>query len=734
MVAESLELWAGPECTVNRVGEGYCDQLVTTGHDARENDLALLSGLGIAAVRYPLLWERIAPEHPETRDWSWTDRRLETLRAMHIRPIAGLVHHGSGPRYTNLLADDFASGLAAHAAATAERYPWVSDWTPVNEPVTTARFSALYGHWYPHAKDERSYWLALLNQTDATRAAMAAVRRVNPTARLIQTDDLGRTFATGVMHEQAAFDNVRRWAGWDLLCGCVTRHHPLFARIAGYGFEDRLHAIAEAPCPPDMIGMNHYATSNRFLDHRVRRYPAETRGSNGLRAYADVEAVRVLNPPPPGFEGLLREAWARYRIPLALTEVHNGCTRDEQMRWTTEAWDSANRLRTEGVDVRAVTAWSLFGSHGWDRLLTGGGHYEPGAFDARAGTPRPTALVRLLQSLQSGAGERHPVLESGGWWTRPVRLLYPTACRAATLREHKRASDLAGRPTSPILIVGATGSLGQALSRACHHRAMTHVLTDRRTLDLTDPISIAEALDSNSPWTVINAAGWVRVDEAEDARDACFRANTDGALMLARACAERGIPCVSISSDLIFDGQADTPYLELDQPKPVNVYGASKTAMEHGLAEMSAANLVVRTAAFFSPFDTHNLAAHLAKSLAAGETFELADDQIVTPTYVPHLCDALLDLAIDGATGIHHLTNGEALSWVAFGRRLAAAMGYSPDVVQSRSGPDPARRAPRPAYVPLGSVHGAMLPSLGEAIACFTRDFRPPQANVRLEA
>jgi hypothetical protein len=62
------------------------------------------------------------------------------------------VHHGSGPRHTDLLDPAFATGLADYAGAVAARYPWVTDWTPVNEPLTTARFAALYGFWYPHAR------------------------------------------------------------------------------------------------------------------------------------------------------------------------------------------------------------------------------------------------------------------------------------------------------------------------------------------------------------------------------------------------------------------------------------------------------------------------------------------------------------------------------------------------------------------------------------------------------
>lgn len=723
MVAGTLQLWTGPECTVNRIGDRFVDQSALSGHDGRDEDLDLLADMGVAAVRYPLLWERVSPDPDKAPDWRWSDRRLLKLRELGIRPIAGLVHHGSGPSRTNLLADDFASGLADHARAAAERYPWIEDWTPVNEPVTTARFSALYGLWYPHHRDERSFWLALLNQIDAIRLSMKAIRDWIPHARLVQTDDLGRTYATAPLRDQAAFDNVRRWMGWDLLCGRVTTAHPFWKRLCAYGFEDRLETIANAPCAPDIIGVNHYLTSDRFLDHRCRRYPGAALGTNDARTFADVEAVRVLAPHRPGFESVLREAWARYGIPLALTEVHNGCTRDEQMRWLASAWDTAVRLRDEKVDIRAVTAWSLFGSHGWDRLLTGGGSYEVGVFDTRSGVPRPTALVPLLRELAQGHPAHHPVLTGKGWWARPMRLLHRPVPRAAPIREHGSAHGFAASPSPPLLITGATGTLGQALAAACRHRDIAYVLTSRSELDLLDPPSIVGALERHRPWAVINAAGWVRVDDAEDAPDVCFQANSDGAIALARACAEHDIPCVNFSSDLVFDGRIGRAYYEADEPSPINVYGASKASMERGIESLTGAHLIVRTAAFFSPFDTHNFAAHLIARLDAGEAFQAAGDQAVTPTYVPHLCDAVLDLVIDGATGIRHVTNGEALSWAEFGKRLADATARDARLIESVPGEQLGWRAPRPASVPLSSSHGSQLPPLSDAIACFARDF-----------
>src|SRR5437588_6890436 len=88
-----LELWGGVECIINRVGDAYYDQLERNGHLRRLDDLDLFAELGIRALRYPVQWERIAPNGLGNADWSWADERLERLRALGIRPFVGLVHH-----------------------------------------------------------------------------------------------------------------------------------------------------------------------------------------------------------------------------------------------------------------------------------------------------------------------------------------------------------------------------------------------------------------------------------------------------------------------------------------------------------------------------------------------------------------------------------------------------------------------------------------------------------------
>src|SRR5215212_1037794 len=97
---KSLQLWGGVECTVNRVGDRFFNQLERNGHCDRAGDLERFASLGLRTLRFPVLWEMLAPHSLDEVDWSWADDRLKRARDLGIRPIAGLLHHGSGPLYT----------------------------------------------------------------------------------------------------------------------------------------------------------------------------------------------------------------------------------------------------------------------------------------------------------------------------------------------------------------------------------------------------------------------------------------------------------------------------------------------------------------------------------------------------------------------------------------------------------------------------------------------------------
>ncbi|MDT5293809.1 MAG: dTDP-4-dehydrorhamnose reductase [Acidobacteriota bacterium] len=719
------ELWAGIECTVNRVGDVYFDQLELSGHARRAEDLNLLAGLGVSAVRYPVLWERTAPEGLAQADWSWPDVRLSRLRELKLRPVVGLVHHGSGPRTTSLLDSLFPEKLARYARAVAARYPWVEDYTPVNEPLTTARFSGLYGHWYPHGRDALTFARALLVQVRAVVLSMRAVREVNARARLVQTEDLGKTFSTRTLNYQAEFENERRWLTYDLLAGRVGRGHAMwdYLRWVGVG-EAELEWFVENPCPPDIVGVNHYITSERFIDERVARYPADTHGGNGRHSYADVEAVRVCAEGTAGPRALLGEVWERYRLPVAVTEVHLGCSRDEQLRWLKEVWDAARDLREEGGDVRAVTVWSVLGAFDWHNLLTRNeGRYEPGVYDLRAPSPRPTALASMLCDLAARGRHDHPVLDSPGWWRRLDRLCYPPVARRSHDAASSRRSVERGRERPrKLLITGATGTLGRAFARVCERRGLSYLLLARRELDIADAEQMSRVLDELGPWAVVNTAGYVRVDEAEREPELCRRENTTGAAALASACASRGVALLTFSSDLVFDGTKRSPYVEGDATAPLNVYGRSKAEAERLVTEAHAGALVVRTSAFFGPWDEHNFVNHALRALAAGRAFPAAADVTISPTYVPDLVHACLDLLIDGERGVWHLANAGGVTWAELARLAAVRAGLDASFIEPRPNDSFKLPARRPAYGVLASERGTLLPALDCALARYAAE------------
>jgi dTDP-4-dehydrorhamnose reductase len=722
----ALELWGGIECTVNRVGDRYHDQLERTGHADRRDDLRQVAALGIRRLRYPVLWERVAPEHPDRPDWRWTDVRLGDLRSLGIAPVAGLVHHGSGPVYSTLLDPDFPAQLAAYARRVAERYPWIDAYTPINEPLTTARFCGLYGHWYPHARSDAAFVRAVLQQCKATVLAMRAVRQVNPSARLIQTDDAGKTFSTRALAYQARFENDRRWLAWDLLFGAVDRAHPLWRYLRSAGAASgELAWFLDHPCPPDIVGLNYYVTSDRFLDDRCHLYPGVVPGGNGRDRYVDVEAVRACRAIS-GHQAILGEAWERYARPLAVTELHLGSTREEQMRWMLEAWDAAHSARRGGVDVRAVTAWALFGLADWDSLVTRlDGHYEPGAFDVRGPAPRLTALGTLLTDLASGRSPAQPVLDSRGWWRRQERLWvvphadpYPHGFPPAPSSMRNRAR--VGR--RPILITGGQGTLATAYARICASRGLNCELLTRAQLDIADPGSVAAALERHQPWAVVNAAGYVRVDDAESDEPRCRRENTSGAERLAEACSRRGLRLMCFSSDLVFDGRARRPYRESDPVAPLSAYGRSKADAEIGVLARCGDALIARTSALFGPWDEANAVYRAGEAFAAGQPWRVPTDQRVSPTYLPDLVNASLDLLIDGADGVWHLANDGDVSWAELARRSAAALGYPEDLVEDCLTADLGLAAPRPAYSVLGTERGQRLPALDDALARFVAE------------
>jgi dTDP-4-dehydrorhamnose reductase len=724
-----LEMWAGVECTINRVRNRYRDQLALAGHYARPDDVDRLIDLGVRAVRWPVLWERHLEDDAA---WQITDRAMETFRRRGVEPIVGLVHHGSGPAFTDLLDEGFPDALAAFAERVAQRYPWVRRFTPVNEPLTTARFSALYGLWFPHAKNAAAFVRATVNQIVGVQRAMEAIRHVTPDAELVATEDMGYTHSTAPLRYQAAFENERRWLTFDLLNGNVDANHSLWSYLTRTApVQQRLLEIAAAAedpaARPAVHGINHYLTSERFLDESRTVYPRSSWGGNGRHRYADVEAVRVLRDGVLGPQRLIEQTCQRYSTPVAVTEAHLACTREQQMRWLLEVWQAAQAARARGHDVRAVTAWSALGAYDWRSLLTRTDHaYESGLFDTRAPAPRATALVPMVCALASTGRYEHPVLAAESWWQRSDRLAYPpqrgTTQRAPIdLPAAQSLGPLFSTPARPLLITGGNGTLGVAFGRLATERGLAHVRLGRNDLDITDGRAVAACLRTTRPWAVVNAAGWVRVDDAEADPEGCIRINADGAECLAQACAEAGIPFVTFSSDLVFGGDKSQPFVESDAVDPRNVYGQSKADAERRVLAVSRDALIVRSSAFFGDWDDWNFVSRTLAAVHAGHRAMAPTDAVVSPTYVTDLGHAVLDLLIDGERGLWHVANAGAVTWLELAQQAAECAGLDGSRIEGCQSIDIGWTAPRPAYAALASERGTLLGSLDDALRRYAR-------------
>ena len=672
-----------------------------------KGDSERLAALGVQGVRVPFPWALVSPgDDPTSFDWRAVDERALALQAAGLRPIAGLLDKGRTPGATSLVDDRFPALFARYAGAFAERYPFIEDYTPVDEPLLTSRYCGLYGLWAPHGRDERTFGRAFLHSLQATVLAMRAIRAVNPRARLVQTEDHGFVSCSPGLEVQAEFQNQLRWATFDVLTGKVDESHALYwyfvdvCRIS----PDELALFREQPegaCPPDIIGLNHDVAGDRHLDLDVDAWPPLWRGGNGKHRWADIDAALV--GPPRGHLAMLEEAWQRFHLPLALTEVHVEARREDQLRWLWEAWHAAQEARAHGVDVRAVTSSAAFGIHTDDPLDNS---YEPGAFDVRARAPRTTAVAHMVHSLASHGHYEHPILAEAGWWRR----------------RHRAAGD-APHPSQrgtvrPVLITGR-GTLGSALAHVCDTRGLAHRVLGHDELDVTNPDSVKSALATHAPWAIVNAAGYARVDDAEGDPDSCFRANAVGAAVLAEACAERGLRFLTFSSDLVFDGDHKKPYVESDAPHPLNVYGLSQALAEARVLERYARALVVRTSAVFGPWDDGNFLTTLLRALSRRQPCKAADDVVVSPTYLPALADACLDLLIDDESGICHLANRTALSWAELGKLAAKRAGLDDSLVEACALDDLHPRAPRPHYSALGSVRQSMMPELEPSLGLY---------------
>ncbi|HLL17662.1 MAG TPA: sugar nucleotide-binding protein, partial [Rubrivivax sp.] len=176
------------------------------------------------------------------------------------------------------------------------------------------------------------------------------------------------------------------------------------------------------------------------------------------------------------------------------------------------------------------------------------------------------------------------------------------------------------------------------------------------------------------------------------------------------------------SSDLVFDGSKRAPYVESDVPAPLNAYGRGKLEAERQVLTHAPKALMVRSSAFFGPWDSHNFVTLALQALADGKRWPAAHDQYVSPTYVPDLVRAALDLLLDGASGVWHLANRGGVSWAEFAHMAAEAAGMDLRLVEPCVSESLGQQAARPPYSVLDSERGSAMPSLTDALERYMQE------------
>lgn len=338
----------GIECSAPIIRGGIRrDQLILTDHWRRfEEDFDLIADLGITHLRYGVPFHVVARD-PVSFDWAWTDAAMAALRERGITPIADLLHFAVPDRLRGIGDPAMPAAFVAYAEAFADRYPWVGMYTPVNEPLITALFSAKNGWWNERRRSDRAFVQALDNVVTCAIEGMRLVRERRSDATFLQSDACEFFMPADPSALVAStFLTERGFLGFDLTYG-----RPVSERMRGWlrrmGMSAKRQAWFErngtdAAC---VVGLDYYEGNERFVDADGRLSPAVRRG----------------------FGAIAREYHARYDLPMMLAETNNHTER--AVDWLAETWNDTIEMRKDGLPIRGFCWYSLTDQVDWDTCM-----------------------------------------------------------------------------------------------------------------------------------------------------------------------------------------------------------------------------------------------------------------------------------------------------------------------------------------------------------------------------
>ena len=234
------------------------------------------------------------------------------------------------------------------------------------------------------------------------------------------------------------------------------------------------------------------------------------------------------------------------------------------------------------------------------------------------------------------------------------------------------------------LVLGAKGQLGSELTRLLPGAGVTARIHEADVIE--------ELFDDRRPDIVFNCAAYNAVDQAETDRDGAHTGNAAGPAVIAAACRRSGATLVHYSTNFVFDGSLDRPYVEADEPAPISAYGESKLAGERMVFSSGAHALVIRTAALFG--GPRSFPRRILERASSADRLPVVGDQLINPTYARDLAEATLQLVERDLTGIVHVVGGGCAGWDAFARAVLEEFGVRAQVesVPTEAFPTAARR------------------------------------------
>jgi len=229
---------------------------------------------------------------------------------------------------------------------------------------------------------------------------------------------------------------------------------------------------------------------------------------------------------------------------------------------------------------------------------------------------------------------------------------------------------------APILLTGGTGQVGQAVLRQADKRGLDIVAPNRAQMDLSNAQSIADMVASR-PWSaVINCAAYTAVDRAETDAELAAQVNAVAPGIFAAETAKLDIPIIHVSTDYVFDGTKDAPYVEGDEVDPLGVYGRTKEMGESAVRSVNPRHAIIRTAWVVSAGGA-NFVNTMIRLASERPEVSVVDDQIGCPSNASDIAQALLTVVQqpNARYGTWHFVNGGDASWYDLAARVFVNMG-----------------------------------------------------------